>query len=58
MWILADDNGKIIAQTLGRIIDEEKAIDTFALQGVKGRYKLGYLKPDGTNHMLIGYQIF
>jgi len=58
MWILVDDDKKIVTQTLCRIIDEEKAIDTFALQGIRGRYKLGYLKSDGTSHMCIGYQIF
>ena len=58
MWILVDENNKIITQTLCRIIDEEKAIDTFALQGIRGKYKLGYLKQDGTSHMCIGYQIF
>ncbi|WP_099467831.1 hypothetical protein [Konateibacter massiliensis] len=59
MWVLVDDNDKVVDQVLLSINDEEKAIDTFAIRGVKGKYFFGYLKNNGSSHISkVAKQVF
>ncbi len=48
MWFFADENRKVLAQTLKRKNEEEQAIDELSLQVPHGRYILGYFRSDGT----------
>lgn len=48
MWFFADENRKVLAQTLKRKNEEEQAIDKLSLQVPHGRYILGYFRSDGT----------
>ena len=48
MWFFADENRKVLAQTLERKNEEEQAIDKLSLQVPHGRYILGYFRSDGT----------
>lgn len=47
MWFFADENHKVVAQTLMGINEEEQAIDTLSLMVDKGRYILGYFRSNG-----------
>lgn len=48
MWFFADENKKVVAQTLMGITKEEQAIDTLSGMVPKGRYILGYFRNNGT----------
>ncbi len=48
MWFFANEERKVLAQTLKGINEEEQAIDELMLQVPRGRYILGYFRSDGT----------
>jgi len=47
LWFFGDDNGKVVAQTIMSIRDEEKAIDALSMQVPRGMYTLGYFMNNG-----------
>lgn len=49
MWFFADETGKVLAQSLKGINEEEQAIDELSLHVPHGRYILGYFRSNGTN---------
>ena len=49
--VFANENGKVLAQVLKGINEEEHAIDELSLKVPCGRYILGYCHSDGTKKM-------
>lgn len=47
-WFFADENKKVIAKVLMAENEEEQAVDKLSLMVPRGRYILGYFRPDGT----------
>lgn len=59
MWVLLDDKDNVVEQVLLKENEEEQAIDTFAVRGIKGSYYLGYLKSNGSSHISrVAKQVF
>lgn len=54
MWFFADENHKVVAQTLMGVNEEEQAIDALSLMINKGKYILGYFRSNGTQKIFEG----